>query len=642
MLLYIRKKRHAMICFEQQEDAEAMVNYFLEYPGELFGSRLSIEYSDHHDLSFPSMSRGVMHTQTILKRAYELKKIAMDGSPGSVLRITVRSGCSLTLSMELLYKLFAEFGIVLKIVISKKSFSKEAFVQMRNAESARKAITALASSTREGFGKLDVNLAREQCLNIKFNNTRSRDFTNPTLPSSPDMDPQSLIALSANANIAESRDLSIGQIRRLIGIDYDRSPSPLSGSAGGSHTRNPTDRGRRPFTFDDGSSSMYDPLDEMLFAKRRRSGFAPSIADGLQQCSSLFGSDDLNNSATRQRHISPSSSNIIPGITKEDLIDQLLVMSSRNPQSSSAVLAESLTAGRLDANAIAAAKQILAERAMNAISQDPYAKLLNILISSNGNNGGSGMTSRGSEYSLDPLTGGTRESPRFSGDRRSGRAGFSPQHQDDHFMDNSRASRRDEFRPSKVLLVSNLNAERINPDALFTLFGVYGDVERVKVMFTKSGSALVQMASEEQALQAIHFLNGIVIYNKRMRIISSKYNRVQVARDGLEGEQWSRSYEDSPLHRYSRPGSRNCMNIYPPSEHLHLSNISDETDREEIQEIFSKYGAIRNIRFFFTDRRMGVVEMESISSACEALIGAHNILLRCNRRLRISFAKPKF
>ena len=44
-----------------------------------------------------------------------------------------------------------------------------------------------------------------------------------------------------------------------------------------------------------------------------------------------------------------------------------------------------------------------------------------------------------------------------------------------------------------VLIVSNLDESRVNPDVLFTLFGVYGDVLRVKVLFAKKDTALIQV-----------------------------------------------------------------------------------------------------------------------------------------------------
>ncbi|KAI0990583.1 hypothetical protein GJ496_010239 [Pomphorhynchus laevis] len=594
MLLYIRKKRNAMICFERLEDAKTMVNYFSKFPGEMFHNTLSIEFSNHKELNFRTMSRNVANTQTILQKAKDLKKIAEEGILGSVIRVVAKS-TSIILTMESLYKTFCEFGVILKIVISKRSNSTEAFVQLSDIESAKK---VMAAYEKHKLSKIEVNIAREQCLNVRFNNARSRDFTNPTLMTSSDMDSQTSICLSAGIQLAEGSDSEqniIQHLSRLVGIDIDRS---LSGP-GRDDKRRYLNSGE--LAYEDMSSS-----------KRRRSDHYINEHSDEQFEDSWLSSghrtfDDFAGigRSVGGRHSSPS-------------------YAARNPQPSNAAFLQSLASGRLDGGTISAAKQILAERAMSAIANDPYAKLLNSFISSSG--GRSGFSN---SDSFSRNFGDSHSLRRYS-------------FQDDPYnMVGGMNYESREDRGGKVLFVSNLNSEKVNPDALFTLFGVYGDVQRVKLMFTRSGSALVQMNTSEQAFQAITHLNGITIYGKRMRITLSKYSQVQVSRDPQENEQWSKNYENSTLHRYRHPGSRNCKNIYPPSEFLHLSNICDDTGKDELQRIFEQYGKVMNIRFFVTDRRMGVVEMDSISTACEALIGAHNCLLDGGRRVRISFANQK-
>ncbi len=49
-----------------------------------------------------------------------------------------------------------------------------------------------------------------------------------------------------------------------------------------------------------------------------------------------------------------------------------------------------------------------------------------------------------------------------------------------------------------VILVNNLPDTKISPDVLFTLFGVYGDVMRVKILFNKRDSAMIQYAQPQQ------------------------------------------------------------------------------------------------------------------------------------------------
>lgn len=50
-----------------------------------------------------------------------------------------------------------------------------------------------------------------------------------------------------------------------------------------------------------------------------------------------------------------------------------------------------------------------------------------------------------------------------------------------------------------VLLVSNLDPERIKCYDLFILFGVYGNVVRVKILYNKKDNALLQMSDNQQA-----------------------------------------------------------------------------------------------------------------------------------------------
>ena len=51
-------------------------------------------------------------------------------------------------------------------------------------------------------------------------------------------------------------------------------------------------------------------------------------------------------------------------------------------------------------------------------------------------------------------------------------------------------------------------------DHLFILFGVYGDVQRVKILFNKKDTALIQMAEPQQAMLAISHLDKCKLWGK--------------------------------------------------------------------------------------------------------------------------------
>lgn len=61
----------------------------------------------------------------------------------------------------------------------------------------------------------------------------------------------------------------------------------------------------------------------------------------------------------------------------------------------------------------------------------------------------------------------------------------------------------------------------------------------------------------------------------------------------------TRDYTNSPLHRFKKPGSKNYMNIYPPSSTLHLSNIPPNVTEESLAAAFDeKHHPVKTLKFF--------------------------------------------
>ncbi|KAM4707857.1 polypyrimidine tract-binding protein 3 isoform 3-T5 [Discoglossus pictus] len=191
-----------------------------------------------------------------------------------------------------------------------------------------------------------------------------------------------------------------------------------------------------------------------------------------------------------------------------------------------------------------------------------------------------------------------------------------------------------------VLLVSNLNPDVILPHALFILFGVYGDVHRVKILFNKKENALVQMADATQAQLAMSHLNGQRLHSRVLRITLSKHQAVQLPREGHEDQGLTKDYTNSPLHRFKKPGSKNFQNIFPPSATLHLSNIPPSVTDEDLKGLFADAGCtVKAFKFFQKDRKMALIQLGSVEEAILALIDLHNHDLGENHHLRVSFSK---
>uniref|UniRef100_A0A8C8DQB4 Polypyrimidine tract binding protein 2b n=1 Tax=Oryzias sinensis TaxID=183150 RepID=A0A8C8DQB4_9TELE len=190
-----------------------------------------------------------------------------------------------------------------------------------------------------------------------------------------------------------------------------------------------------------------------------------------------------------------------------------------------------------------------------------------------------------------------------------------------------------------VLLASNLNEEMVTPQSLFTLFGVYGDVQRVKILYNKKDSALIQMCDPSQAQLAMSHLNGQKMYGKIIRVTLSKHQSVALPRDGLDDQGLTKDFTNSSLHRFKKPGSKNFQNIFPPSATLHLSNVLQDVTEEDLRLLFSNTGGTVKAFKFFQDRKMALIQMSTVEEAIQALIDLHNYNMGANQHLRVSFSK---
>uniref|UniRef100_A0A1I7UQQ6 RRM domain-containing protein n=1 Tax=Caenorhabditis tropicalis TaxID=1561998 RepID=A0A1I7UQQ6_9PELO len=191
-----------------------------------------------------------------------------------------------------------------------------------------------------------------------------------------------------------------------------------------------------------------------------------------------------------------------------------------------------------------------------------------------------------------------------------------------------------------VILVSNLHEMKVTTDALFTLFGVYGDVMRVKILYNKKDNALIQYSEPQQAQLALSHLDKVKWHDRLIRVAPSKHTNVQMPKEGQPDAGLTRDYAHSTLHRFKKPGSKNYLNIYPPCATLHLSNIPTSVSEDKLKEMFAEAGySVKAFKFFPKDHKMALCQMEDIETAIDALIKMHNHKLAENAHLRVSFSK---
>mmetsp|Transcript_3388 Transcript_3388/g.6650 ORF Transcript_3388/g.6650 Transcript_3388/m.6650 type:complete len:464 (-) Transcript_3388:468-1859(-) len=204
-----------------------------------------------------------------------------------------------------------------------------------------------------------------------------------------------------------------------------------------------------------------------------------------------------------------------------------------------------------------------------------------------------------------------------------------------------------------VVLVNNLDPQMMTTDKLFNLFSFYGTVLRVKIVYSKRDTALVQFDQPDQASAAISNLNGVDVYGKPLSVQVSRMMNVQLPKTGAEGgDDLTKDFTDSPLQRVKkgRGGVHPVQRSHcAPSSVVHVANINPSLEEETLRDLFSSYGENILIRFLppkegstnKTGAKMALIQLDSVETAVHALMEKHNETVM-EFRIRVSFTKSKF
>jgi len=186
----------------------------------------------------------------------------------------------------------------------------------------------------------------------------------------------------------------------------------------------------------------------------------------------------------------------------------------------------------------------------------------------------------------------------------------------------------------KTIMVRNL-PEGIVPDDLFKLFGMYGNVMRVKIFFKSPDTALIQFQESEQATLAKDSLNGCPLRNRQ---ISVNLSKTEISFSSNEQSNFYKEYFKQRGQRYRQAGSKNFKNIAKPSPVLHLSNLLPDKDIFFYSDLLSRVGKVAKVTVLKGESRTLLVEMENLEQAVEGLIQFHNYEYN-SVFLKVSFSK---
>ncbi|KAB1259686.1 Polypyrimidine tract-binding protein 1 [Camelus dromedarius] len=137
--------------------------------------------------------------------------------------------------------------------------------------------------------------------------------------------------------------------------------------------------------------------------------------------------------------------------------------------------------------------------------------------------------------------------------------------------------------------------------------GVYGDVQRVKILFNKKENALVQMADGSQAQLALSPLNGHKLHGNQCHITLSSTRMCSAAPRGPGRPGPPQDYGNSPLHRFKTrlqelpehlPALRHPAPLQHPDLGLTPPSHRPSVSEDDLKMLFSSNGwVVKGFKF---------------------------------------------
>merc|ERR1719461_1199249 len=206
-----------------------------------------------------------------------------------------------------------------------------------------------------------------------------------------------------------------------------------------------------------------------------------------------------------------------------------------------------------------------------------------------------------------------------------------------------------------VVMITNLNEDEIDCDKIFTLCGVFGDVQRVKISYHKRDTAFVQLTNHRQAKHVVTSLNRMQLYGKMIHVNLSRMTRVKLPKDSPNSAMMfpdakflTKDYTNCKKHRYAKRGTGGIkyspLSIGQPSHILHIANLPIQSEAKDLQEYLSGNGqqhTIQSIELIGVNNKLGscqaFAKCHSVDIACQILIDFHSREF-LGREIKISFA----
>ncbi|XP_062844429.1 heterogeneous nuclear ribonucleoprotein L isoform X2 [Trichomycterus rosablanca] len=179
---------------------------------------------------------------------------------------------------------------------------------------------------------------------------------------------------------------------------------------------------------------------------------------------------------------------------------------------------------------------------------------------------------------------------------------------------------------SPVIMVYGLDLKRVNPERVFNVFCLYGNVSRVKFMKSKPGAAMVEMGDCYSVERAISHLNHTMLFGQKLNICVSKQQTIIAGQSYLleDGSESCKEFVGNRNNRFTTPEQASRNRIQRPSNVLHFFNGLPDCDTDVFGKICEDLDIKppTNIKLFngkSEKSASGLCEWDSVNDAMEAL-----------------------
>ncbi|KAM0940474.1 putative RNA recognition motif domain, nucleotide-binding alpha-beta plait domain superfamily [Dioscorea sansibarensis] len=169
-IVMLRAKNQALLQMYDVSSAVNALQYYGNMQPNIRGRNVYMQFSSHQEL-------------TTTEQSSQGRKGDQDSQPNRILLVTIHH-LLYPITVEVLHQVFSPHGFVEKIVTFQKSAGAQALIQYQSRQSAVQARNTLQGrNIYDGCCQLDIQFSNLNELQVNYNNERSRDFTNPSLPS---------------------------------------------------------------------------------------------------------------------------------------------------------------------------------------------------------------------------------------------------------------------------------------------------------------------------------------------------------------------------------------------------------------------------------------------------------------------------